>query len=551
MVPKGGIRLFFALVVMSFAPALFAQQTGSIRGSVTSDGQPLPGVTVEARANVLPQPRVVTTDANGDYRLPVLPPARYTLTFSLSGMQTQTHEVRVFLNQETVANAALGIESVTESITVRAETPLIDRASAEVKTVVPEQFIDQVPVGQEYQDLLKLAPAVQLNEAQNRGPSSGGSEQDNVYQFDGVNVTLPLFGTLAAELSTQDIAQVSIIKGGARAVDFNRSAGFTIDSVSKSGTSEWTGDVKYQVQSDAMTADLVSGSASRFDENLAWASAGIGGPVLPDRLFFYGSYYRPTRGRDNASNLYGSVPDFESTRNEYFGKLTFTPRSNILLHGSYRDSARENLFADIGSSEAPTAALTTQSDQTIGIVESSWVISDRSFATFKFTDYGLETSSIPNLLLDVVPSVASGTSLDLANLDRMGRIAVPSLFSNPTGNQVAFNAFVTPYIERYGFLRDGVRTGGGVVGAGSQLNDQDFFRQSAQVAYDLTLGRTGARFERLGEYQSHRRHGELSFQHGVRRPTRLLRSRVSAQHGVGDRQADHSLRPGVAQHRDQ
>ena len=76
-----------------------------------------------------------------------------------------------------------------------------------------------------------------------RGPSAGGSGQDNVYNFDGVNVTLPLFGTLASEPSSHDIAQVTTVRGGARAVDFDRSGGFTIDSVSKSGTNRYTGEL--------------------------------------------------------------------------------------------------------------------------------------------------------------------------------------------------------------------------------------------------------------------------------------------------------------------
>ena len=80
-----------------------------------------------------------------------------------------------------------------------------------------------------------------------RGPSAGGSGQDNVYQFDGVNVTLPLFGTLSAEPASHDIAQVTTIKGGARAVDFDRSGGFSIDSVSKSGTNRYAGEVELPV----------------------------------------------------------------------------------------------------------------------------------------------------------------------------------------------------------------------------------------------------------------------------------------------------------------
>ena len=76
---------------------------------------------------------------------------------------------------------------------------------------------------------------MQYTQDQTRGPSAGGSGQDNVYQFDGVNVTLPLFGTLSAEPASHDIAQVTVVKGGARAVDFDRAGGFSMDSVSKSG----------------------------------------------------------------------------------------------------------------------------------------------------------------------------------------------------------------------------------------------------------------------------------------------------------------------------
>src|SRR5262245_52905361 len=109
-----------------------------------------------------------------------------------------------------------------------------------------------LPVGQEYRDLLKLIPGVQYSQDTVRGPSAGGSGQDNVYQFDGANVTLPLFGTLSAEPSSHDIAQITSTQGGARALSFDRSGGFLVDSVSKSGTSRYTGQLGFQFQRDAM-----------------------------------------------------------------------------------------------------------------------------------------------------------------------------------------------------------------------------------------------------------------------------------------------------------
>ena len=97
---------------------------------------------------------------------------------------------------------------------------------------------------------MKLIPGVQYTQDAIRGPSAGGSGQDNVYHFDGVNVTLPLFGTLSAEPSSHDIAQVTTIKGGARAVDFERAGGFSIDSVSKSGTNRFAARSSYQFQNE-------------------------------------------------------------------------------------------------------------------------------------------------------------------------------------------------------------------------------------------------------------------------------------------------------------
>lgn len=485
MVRRNRFAFLLSIALIALAsPSLFAQQTGSIQGRVTTDGQPLPGVTVEARSTLLPQARLSTTSVTGDYRLPQLPPGNYTVTFTLAGMRTQTRNVAVYLDQASTVNVNLAVAGLAEEITVTADSPLIDQTSTALKSAVSEEMIQQVPVGQEYRDLLKLAPAVQLNDASVRGPAAGGSEQDNVYHFDGVNVTLPLFGTLAAEPSTHDIEQVSFLKGGAKALDFNRSAGMTIDSVSKSGTSEWKGEVEYQIQTDSMSSDIDSASLSRFDQDRDWATFGIGGPIIRDRLFFYGSYYRPTVTRENRANVYGEVPDFESVRDEFFGKLTFTPTNRILLHGSYRDSSREGENAGVGGTEAATASVGQESLQTIAILEGSWVVTDRSFATFKFNDYGLETASLPDLLLDATPSAQIGATLDLNNLHRLGYVNVPSF--DP--DEPAFNAFIAPFVERYGFLRDGVRTGGGAVGAHNEINEQDFFRQSAQVGYDFTLG---------------------------------------------------------------
>ncbi len=483
------ILLLLSLCLIA-APFAFAQQTGSISGKVTAtDGSVLPGVTVEARSTVLPQPRTTITNEAGDYRLPALQPGRYTVTYTLAGMDTATRSVQVLLDVDADVDVALGVAGVSESITVTAENSLIDTDTTEVKSALSNEDIESLPLAQDYRTLVRLAPAVAYTEDLVRGPSSGGSGQDNVYQFDGVNVTLPLFGTLASEPASHDIDQISVIKGGARAVDFNRAGGFLIDSVSKSGTSEFKGMVSYQVQNDALTADLTSGSISRYDRNQSWITANVGGPLLPERLFFYGSYFRPTITDEARTTAYGPAPTYDSTRNEYFGKLTFTPTQSLLFNGSYRDSHRDELAASVGDREAGTASAGNEAGLRIGIFEGSWVINNRSFATAKYTDFANTTQGRPDIISPAMINIALGTQLDLNNLDQFGYFSVPAPISNPRNpTEVAYNEFIGPIIDRYGYVENGQRVGGGAVGTYFQFDDNDFYRKEAQLGYDISLG---------------------------------------------------------------
>lgn len=476
----------FVLSLALFAPAAYAQQTGSISGRVTMpDGSPVPGVTVEASSDVLPTPRVAVTDANGDYRMPALVPGTYSVKFTLQGMQEITRQALVQLSQNTAVNAQMSVEGLTEAVTVTAETTYVDRSSASLKSSVTNEQIVSLPVGQEYRDLLKLIPGVQYSQDVVRGPSAGGSGQDNVYQFDGANVTLPLFGTLASEPASHDIAQVTTVKGGARAIDFDRAGGFSIDSVSKSGTNRFTGMLSYQIQDDSMVAELDSGSASRYDQDRTWMTVNAGGPIIQNKAFFYGSFYRPQQGRENAGNAYGDLPDFKSTRNEGFGKLTLTPINSMLINASYRDSKRENEGDTFGGFSTASIGTVDESRQRIANIEASWVINDRSHATFKYSYFGLETASNPANIANVTATDAIGTMLDVNNLGAMGQLQVPTIVS---GND-AYNAFVQPIINQYGYVNaNGVLTGGGLVGYAQQFNDQDFFRKNFQFGYNLSLG---------------------------------------------------------------
>jgi hypothetical protein len=401
-------------------------------------------------------------------------------------MTAVTRQAQVQLSQDTVADATLSIQAVTETVQVTASAGLIDKETATIKSTVTSEVISSLPVGQEYRDLVKLIPGVQYTQDQTRGPSAGGSGQDNVYNFDGVNVTLPLFGTLSAEPSAHDIAQVTTTKSAAQAIDFDRAGGFSIDSVSKSGTNRFSGQVELKLQNNAMAADLDSGSLSRYEQDRTWTTVNGGGPIWPNYIHFYGSYYRPVRTRDNRANLYGPLPEYDSTRNEGFGKVTLTPAPSLLFNVSYRNSHRlekSDLFA---SNASATTGTGSEAWQRIGTADGSWVIGPKSYLSFKYTHFANPTQGRPDNIANVTISTTPGTRLDVGSLDTQGLLTVPA----PVAGQAAYNAFIQPLIDRYGYVdaTTGARVGGGTVGYGTTFDADDFFRDAGQISYNLTLG---------------------------------------------------------------
>ena len=235
-----------------------------------------------------------------------------------------------------------------------------------------------------------------------------------------------MFGTLSAEPSSHDIAQVTTIKGGARAVDFERAGGFSIDSVSKSGTNKFAGQLSYQFQDSGMVAEVDPRQTSRYDQDRTWITINGGGPAIPNRLYFYGSYFRPETERTNASNLYGEVPGYKSTRDEGFGKLTGTPTSSTLFNFSYRYSHRLDKGDTFGQTTAPTAGSGSEVWQKVTTADGSWIINSKSFLNFKYTYFANPNTGRPDFAADVTPSTTPGTRLDVNSLDTIGRTTVPT-----------------------------------------------------------------------------------------------------------------------------
>ena len=311
-----------ALFIILFGASAAAQQTGRIEGTVALRGAgSAAGIAVSADADVMPRVRTTASDPQGRFALPKLPPGSYRVTFTDASGAARTIATKVLLDQTTVLAVELDAphESEIEELVVVGQRIAL-RGRAALANALDGDLVGSVPLGRDYRDLVKLAPGVQYTEDAVRGPSAGGNGQDNVYRFDGVDVSLPMFGTLSAEPSTHDIEQVTFERGGVAAIGFNRSGGFTMDSTAKSGTDEFAARIEFTAAPKSLVAESTSAeeSAATHQTDANWTTIAVGGPLVPTQLFAYGSYYRPAETRANKATAYGPAKDYSNIREEYY-----------------------------------------------------------------------------------------------------------------------------------------------------------------------------------------------------------------------------------------
>ena len=472
-----------------WSPLAFCEQSGSIEGTVVwENGVSARDIRVVVDSDVMPRVRTVTTDESGRYQLISLIPGNYVIVFTSPNGASSEVAVSVLLGKATILDLVLRDpqdERVEELVVVGDRVSFESRAS--LSNTIHGRAIGNVPVGTDYRDLLKLAPGVQFTQDSVRGPSAGGSGQDNVYRFDGVDVTLPMFGTLSSEPSSHDIDQVRFVRGGVSATGFNRSGGFTMDSTSKSGSEEFRAEIEYVTRPSGLTAKGAPPFRGSEETEYDWFTVNGRGPLIPSRLFGYGSIFRPSEVRSNKATAYGPVKDYLNTRTEYFAKLTYVPSDSLLIHASYRTSQRTENGVSIGPLESDSVSVGGRSDQDILRLEGSWATPAGPTISLIYGDYKIEGSEQPDLPLDVQPRLDG--SLRIESLDQMGHLSVPRRLEGMD----EYNVAVEPIIQQYGYLDEsGARTGGGAVGAYPQINTQGFFRRGLDlnIDHEITLGST-------------------------------------------------------------
>jgi hypothetical protein len=310
-----------------------------------SDGSRLPGASVTASADDVTTKRTVVTDAQGEALiLNLTPSANYVIVTELNGFGIRKQEkVLVRSAQTTTLHASLAVAGGTEDIVVVADTPVVDTTSAIVGTDITLELTESLPTGRSYQSYLQLVPGVAPSETGNPASKSGlnysdiggevGQSSDNLYYFDGINVTDPVSGTFGANLNTEIIQEQKVMTGGIPA-EFAGTPGLVSNAILKSGSNTWHGSLNYFTQSDGLVAENTSSRSAQFS---TWESAlTLGGPIVKDKAWFFGSFRRIERDDDVTTLDTGDlIRSVNNQQDQAYGKVTYTPTPSDTLTATY------------------------------------------------------------------------------------------------------------------------------------------------------------------------------------------------------------------------
>ncbi len=293
------------LIVASAVPILAQGVSAQLSGFVlTKDGSPVAGAAIVVRNTETGFSRVVTTDARGRYLASILPVGPYSVTVTKEGFQTASG-LKVNLNLGDAAPLNIRLAAVAgATVEVVASTVMqVDSERASTATFVSPDALANLPIlNRSFTSLATLTPQVTVD-SQRGNLAIGGQRGINTsINIDGGDTNEPFFGGAmgAAEgktpftISIEAIREYQVVTDGASA-EFGRMGGGYLNAITKNGTNELAGSLFYYKRPQSLVARQPnlnnkpdSNKVGDFKQDQFGFS--VGGPIIPDKLFYFVAY---------------------------------------------------------------------------------------------------------------------------------------------------------------------------------------------------------------------------------------------------------------------
>jgi Carboxypeptidase regulatory-like domain len=319
MLSKSVKFMMFAILMMAISITTFAQSnasTGQITGVVVdSNGAVVPNTTVTLTSKDTNSVKTATTSDDGLYRFVLLTPGDYTVKANAANFGEQTLNITVFVGRTIDGNFTLNAGSVkAEEVTVTAEG--VQTTTSNFDSVQTNESIQNLPInGRKFQDFATLTPTAQVDPSRGQISLSGQRGINGNINVDGLDFSQPFFGGIrggersnaAPTLPQESVREFQVVAAGYSA-EFGRSSGGIINVVTKGGTNNLRGSAFWVYRPDRLAransfakalseqrlSRIVVNGVTGVDATLApdqhQFGGSIGGPIVKDKLFFFGSY---------------------------------------------------------------------------------------------------------------------------------------------------------------------------------------------------------------------------------------------------------------------
>jgi hypothetical protein len=311
--PHSSFRSAFALALLllaflhlSSAKNAYGQATGTLKGTVAdASGASVPkaNVVVTNQANGAEWP--TETDASGEYLVPSLPAGRYQVAVAVTGFQ-MTVVSGIILDPATTVtqNVVLQIGQVTQNVTVKAESPVIDSSTITIGEVVDQKTVQEIPLnGRHFTDLSFLTagtvtpPSNGFLSQPIRGQgifglNTAGQREDTVnFMVNGVNLNDMVNNQITFQPSINTVSEFKF-DNSVPSAEYGRNSGAVVNIATRSGTNGYHGEAFEFLRNSDMDArnffNPVGVPQSTLKRNNFGAA--FGGPIVKDKAHFFLSY---------------------------------------------------------------------------------------------------------------------------------------------------------------------------------------------------------------------------------------------------------------------
>jgi hypothetical protein len=382
--------LTVAAIVALMAGSVMAQgkQSSALSGRVTSgDGQPLPGATVTVRSTSLQGERSAVADINGVYRVAGLPPGDYVVTFEMNGMSSVERRTPVSLASEITMDQQLTLTPVREVVDVRGGKPApVASPTGAFNLRAGETAV--LPSGRSPFFIAELAPGLTDNTPNsNQLTVGGGFAYDNVFLMNGVDINDNVLGQPNALFIEEAIEEVQVLSSGISA-EYGRFGGGIVNVVTRSGGNALSGAFRLNLTNPAWSVETpfeTERQITRASKVSPTYEATIGGPIVRDRLWYFGGARIERTTTQSAFAQTGTPFTSRNENTRYEAKLTGTLSNSHTLQGSFINNATDLRQPALPVSIDP-AAFTTPSTPN-RLLAANWrgVLGPKTFATAQYS----------------------------------------------------------------------------------------------------------------------------------------------------------------------